>query len=172
MSMPSTLAASRGALLAVLQAVPAVGVVHPCERYASSESGFRQAYLYTHMAPDIDAFGQAPHIRGWYMRRAATSEVNANGRILNEHTWTVRGYMVFKGDIDSELIFDELVERLRDAVRVNASLGLPGLLGASVADERGVQVASAGPVMFAGLLCHSAALEVKTRNWVEWRKPS
>ena len=102
---------------------------------------------------------------------AFLAEVNANGRILNEHTWLVRGYLSFQTAIDSELIFDDLVERMRDAVRVDGSLGLPGLLGSGLSEERGVQVASAGPVLFAGLLCHSAALELKTRNWAEWRKP-
>lgn len=171
MTTPTTLAASRAALLALLSAVPAVGVVHPCERFSSSEKGFKDAYLYTHADPAADAFAQEPHIRGWYIRRTATAEVNSNGRILNEHTWLVRGYLSFKDAISSELIFDDLVERMRDAVRVDGSLGLPGLLGSSVAEERGVQVGSAGPVFFAGVLCHSAALELKTRNWAEWRKP-
>ncbi len=83
----------------------------------------------------------------------------------------MRGYLAFRDAISSELIFDDLIERMRDAVRVDGSLGLPGLLGSSVADERGVQVESAGPVYFAGVLCHSAALRLKTRNWAEWRKP-
>ena len=104
-------------------------------------------------------------------QRAKELLTNANGRILNEHTWLVRGYLSFKDAIASELIFDDLVERMRDAVRVDGSLGLPGLLGSGLSEERGVQVASAGPVLFAGLLCHSAALELKTRNWAEWRKP-
>ncbi len=169
--MPNTLAASRSALQAVLQAVPAVGVVHPCERFAEGEEAFKKAYLYTHADPAADAFAAAPHIRGWYIRRTATAEVNTNGRILNEHTWLVRGYLAFRDAISSELIFDDLVERMRDAVRVDGSLGLPGLLGSSVADERGAQVESAGPVYFAGVLCHSAALRLKTRNWAEWRRP-
>ncbi len=38
--MPNTLAASRSALQAVLRAVPAVGVVHPCERFAEGEEAF------------------------------------------------------------------------------------------------------------------------------------
>lgn len=171
MSIPNTLAASRTALHALLSDVPAVGIVHACERYADGEEGFKRAYLYTHADPATDGFGAAPHIRGWHIRRAGTTEVTANGRILNEHTWLVRGYLAFRDAITSELIFDDLVERMRDAVRVNPALGLPGLLGASVAEERGVQVASAGPVVFAGVLCHSAALQLKTRNWVEWKKP-
>ncbi|MFT4243557.1 MAG: hypothetical protein QM569_14890 [Acidovorax sp.] len=171
MTMPNTLAATRGALQALLAAVPAVGVVHPCERFADGEEGFKRAYLYTHTDPAADAFGADPHIRGWYMRRTATTELNTNGRILNEHTWLVRGYMAFRDAISSELIFDDLVERMREAVRLAGNLGLPGLLGASLAEERGVQVTSAGPVYFAGVLCHSAALGLKTRNWAEWRKP-
>lgn len=171
MTIPTTLAASRTALLDLLRSVHAVGVVHACERYADGEMGFKQAYLYTHADPAADAFAGERHIRGWYVRRTATAELNANGRILNEHSWTIRGYLSFKDAIGSELIFDDLIERMRDAVRTDGSLGLPGLLGGSLSEERGVQVASTGPVLFAGLLCHSAALALKTRNWAEWRKP-
>ena len=171
MTMPNTLAATREALVALLRTVPAVGQVHPCERYASDDRGFKAAYQYRHTDPATDGFGADAHIRGWYLRRAATSELNANGRILNEHTWQMRGYLSFNGAVDSELIFDDLVERMRDAARLAGNLGLPGLQGTSTAEERGLQVASAGPVWFAGALCHSAVLQLKTRNWAEWRKP-
>lgn len=166
----ATLSAARSALLAVLGAVPGVGIVHSRERFAGSDSEFRKLYLYT-PAQAEDGFGTDSHIRGWYVRRTATTEVNANGRIMNEHRWLIRGYMAFKDAVESELIFDDLVERIRAAVRVDTTLGLPGLLGGSIQDERGVQVASAGPVMFTGLLCHSAMLELSTRSWAEWRKP-
>lgn len=165
----STLADSRAALLALLRAVPAVGVVHDHERYASNEAGFKAAYLHTHGATGVDAFDVEPHIRGWYLRRTGTAETTVNGRIFNEHTWTIRGYLSFKDAIGSELIFDELIERMRDAVRQSTTLGLPGLVGAKPFEERGMQVESAGPVLFAGVLCHSAALQLKTRNWAEWR---
>ena len=169
MSTPSTLAQSRLALASVLRAVPGVGQVHEQERYASNEQAFRALYVHTHSDPATDAVGDKAHIRGWFIRRVATTEMTENGRVLNEHTWNIRGYLAFQDDIASELVFDELVERMRDAVRTDPSLGLPRLLGASVAQERGVQVASAGPVFFCGALCHSALLEVRTRNWAEWR---
>lgn len=165
----STLADSRAALLALLRAVPAVGVVHSNERFASNETGFKSAYLFAHQGSGVDAFDVEPHIRGWYLRRTGTSETTVNGRIFNEHTWTIRGYLSFKDAISSELIFDELIERMRDAVRHSTTLGLPGLVGAKAFEERGMQVESAGPVLFAGVLCHSAALQLKTRNWAEWR---
>ena len=165
----ASLTAAREALLKVLSAVPAIGIVHSRERFASSEAEFRKLYQYT-LAQAEDAFGVDPHIRGWYVRRTATTEVNANGRLLSEHRWLIRGYMAFKDAVASELIFDDLVERIRAAVRVDTTLGLPGLLGGSIESERGVQVASAGPVMFTGLLCHSAMLELSTRSWADWRK--
>ena len=169
MTMPSTLAQSRDALVSLLGSVPGVGIVHHRERWASSEQAFRNLYVYTAVDPSVDAFGAAPHIRGWYVRRIETIELTENGRVLNEHTWHIRGYLAFQDDIGSELVFDELVERMRDAVRVTPTLGLPNLLGASIAQERGLQVASAGPVLFCGALCHSALLELRTRNWAEWR---
>lgn len=171
MSMPSTLAQSRTALVQLLRAVPGVGIVHERERYAASEKAFQSLYVYTAADPAADAYGATPHVRGWYVRRVETMELTENGRVLNEHTWHIRGYLAFQDDIASELVFDELVERMRDAVRVAPTLGLPGLLGASVAQERGIQVANAGPVFFCGALCHSALLELRTRNWMEWRTP-
>lgn len=167
---PSTLAESRSALLELLRAVPAVGVVHANERYAENERGFKQAYQFAHEESGIDAFDVEPHIRGWYLRRTATVEGTTNGRILNVHTWTIRGYLSFQDAIGSELIFDDLVERMRDAVRYSTSLGLPGLIGAQPFDERGMQVESAGPVLFSGVLCHSASLQLKTRNWAPPRR--
>ena len=167
MNKPNTLADTRLALMTLLQAVPAVGHVHARERYNNSDSGFKALYLYTHSDPSADDFADASHIRGWYLRRNATAESNTNGRVLNEHTWLIRGFMSFKDEIASELIFDDLVERIRAAVRgSDGALMTAGTLGQGVMQTRGVQVASVGPVMFAGVICHSAALEFTTRNWV------
>lgn len=169
MTMPSTLAQSREALVTLLRAIPGIGLVHASERYAMSEQSFRNLYVFSAADASSDGFGVDPHIRGWFVRRVQTAELTENGRVLNEHTWHIRGYLAFRDEIGSELVFDELVERMRDAIRIAPALGLPGLLGASVAQERGVQVASAGPVHFCGALCHSALLELRTRNWAEWR---
>ena len=48
MTTPTTLAASRSALLTLLRAVPAVGVVHACEPYADGEHGFRATLIKVH----------------------------------------------------------------------------------------------------------------------------
>lgn len=159
----ATLAQTRERLQALLLAVPGVGHVHLYERYHSSEAAFRAQYLYTLPDAALDAWGSQPHIRGWYIRRVATSESTAAGRILNEHSWQLRGYMALADEIGSELIFDELIERMRAAVRYDQALGLPGLLG-QIEQPRGMQVADAGPVRFCGALCHSAVLQLSTRT--------
>ena len=168
MSLPKTLSETRAAVVTLLSSVSEVGIVHRCERYASSDDVYKKLYQYK-SSGGTDGFADEPHIRGWTVRRTATREMNSNGQILNEHTWTVRGYLSFKDSLESELIFDDLVECVRDAFRF-AKLGVPTGIGSGVFEQRGVQVVSAGPVFLGGALCHSAVLEFTTRNWFEWRK--
>lgn len=157
----STLALHRAAIVAAMASVPDMGMVHDRERYASSNSAFQQLYLYT-------PTGGNPHIRGWWVRRARTAERSANThRTVNAHTWTVRGYMAFNDADASELVLDDLVEQFRAVVRADPTLGgacQPGPLGGSGGDDStdGVQVVDAGSVTFAGVLCHSVVLELRT----------
>jgi len=70
-------------------------------------------------------------------------------------------------DADStELTFDTLIESIRDAFRDDDSLG--GLIFSTVIDNKsnqaGVQVDETAPVLFAGVLCHSARLSLTTRH--------
>lgn len=155
----STLQAHRAAIVAVLAAVADVGHVHDRERYARDESGFKALYQYTPV-------GGVPQLRGWWVRRVQTDESSADtGEPVNVHTWQVRGYMAFNDAAASELVFDELVERMRDAVRADLTLG--GVCDLGPMDEtEGVQVLDAGPVMFAGVLCHGVVLQLKTWSYM------
>ena len=151
------LQAHRVAVVAALASVPGIGVVHNRERYATDNGKFMQLYAYT-------PAGGKPQIRGWWIRRAETeerSDTYGQGTTTNVHTWHVRGYMAFNDADASELVFDELVEDFRAVVRDD-----PTLDGAceQPPDEEtdGVQVLDAGPVMFAGALCHSVLLQLKT----------
>lgn len=158
-----SLQAQREALVALIASVPEVGLVHARERYAASEADFRAMYLFT-------PTGGAQQVRGWWVRRSATAEHAINNlRTVSVVTWTVRGYMSFNDAQASELVFDELVEAIRSAVRADATLGGacpigPLKDGDDVTD--GVQVTDAGPVMFAGVLCHSAVLQLKTWSYL------
>lgn len=158
----SRLATIRTAIVATVAAVPEVGVVHAYERYIRADDKFRQLYLYT---PPVGT----PQLRGWWVRRVATAESSPNisPRTRNVHTWHVRGYMVLNDEAASELVFDELVEAVRDAVRADLTFGGVADLGPlnDGDNTEGAQVVDTGPVMFCGVLCHSALLEIRT--WSE-----
>lgn len=161
----SSLQAHRAAIAAALASVPEIGIVHDRERYAASNDAFRQLYVYT---PP----GGIPHIRGWWLRRQATAERSPNlARSINVHTWAIHGYLAFSDAAASELVLDGLVEQFRTVVRADRTLGgvcQPGpLAGAGSDSTDGVQVTDAGPVTFAGVLCHSIVLQLETWSYLK-----
>jgi prophage DNA circulation protein len=157
MSQMSTV---RAALLALVTAVPAIGRVHDRERYVRDEAKFRELYLFR-LPTGVQ------QLRGWWLRRAATMERSLGvGRNVEVHTWQVRGYMALEDDTATEHAFDELIEALRDAVRANAELGGVCQQGPIDDNTDGLQVVESGPVLFCGVLCHSALLQLKTWNYL------
>ena len=163
----STLEQHRAAIVAALASVPEIGVVHDRERYAPGNSDFAAQYLYT---PPAGAPMAGPHIRGWWLRRSSTAESSPNTRrTVNVHTWTVHGYLAFRDAEASELVLDGLVEQFRAVVRADPTLGgacQPGPLATRDDSTDGVQVTDAGPVNFAGVLCHSVVLQLRTWSFV------
>ena len=63
----TSLAAIRTAIVQTLGTVPAIGRVHDRERYLADEAALRALFL--HELPD-----HALQLRGWWLRRAQTSE--------------------------------------------------------------------------------------------------
>lgn len=157
-----SLTAIRTALVDVIDSVPDVGHVHERERYAANEAAFRALYLFT----PSDGPEQ---VRGWWVRRTATAEhtIDIGGNAIVNHTWTIRGFMAFNDAQASELIFDGLIDAIRAAVREDPTLG--GVCDAAPLNDddntEGIQVVDAGPVTFAGVLCHSATLQLKTWSY-------
>jgi hypothetical protein len=75
--------------------------------------------------------------------------------------WAIGGFMALADADQSELVFDDLVESIRDAWRANPTLG--GLVAPVASDdEAGIQVDEIAPVLFCGVLCHAARLSLKT----------
>lgn len=158
--MSSVLQTHRAAIVAALASVPDIGVVHDRERYSKDNAKFAALYLFT-------PTGGAQQLRGWSVRRSATREHSPNvARTLNEHTWTVRGYLAFNDADASELVLDDLVEQFRAVVRADPTLGGACQPGPLDNDADGVQVTDAGAVMFAGALCHSVVLQLKTWSYL------
>lgn len=141
-----TLAQIRGAIAANVAAVPNIGRVHTFERFAKNEKDFRALYEYQ---------GQ---IRGWNIRRISHSEKSPAIGISNViNKWRISGFMSMEDATESELVFDGLVEDLCAKFREDETLG--GLIASTILenpDIAGLQVEDSGPVMFAGVLCHSA----------------
>ena len=156
----SQLALIRSALVALLQAVPNIGVVHAFERYTREEAKFRELFTYP-------PTGTTRQVRGWWLRRIASRERGLGvGRTEVVHTWHIRAYLALSDADASELLFDELIEAVRDAVRLNPGLGGLCTQGPQDGDADGVQLLESGPVNFCGALCHSAVLEFKTWSYL------
>lgn len=151
----SALALHRAAIVAKLRSVEAIGIVHDEEPYARSEGDFRAMYAWD------DGYGE-PQIRGWFLRRTGTLErETAIGRTLNTFSWEIRGFASLDSVRSTGKAFDDLVEAVRLAFRLDPQLGGAADPG-PLSDRTGVQVADAGPVMFAGALCHSVKLQLQT----------
>jgi hypothetical protein len=156
----SSLAEIRAAIVAKHGAVANVGAVHDRERYSNDEDKFRELFVFT-------PAGGAKQVRGWWWRRVATSESTVStGTVMNVHTWECRGYMALNDADASEIVFDGLVEAFRDGVRADPTLGGVCEQNPMTGEPDGVQVTDAGPVMFCGVLCHSAVLQLKTWSYL------
>ena len=152
-----SLATHRAAIVALLGGVADIGQVHAFERYAREESAFRTLYLYT-------PAGGEQQVRGWQVSNTAIDEhSNGRGRVVNTYTWRIRGFMSLADAQASELTFDALGEAVRAAYRADPTLG-----GIAQPDDTldGIQKADAGPVLFCGVLCHSALLNLNTREYL------
>lgn len=152
----------RDALQDLMLTVPNIGQVHNRERYIREEAKFSALYLYT-------PAGGVKQLRGWWLRRTATQERSLGvGRNLEIHTWAMRGYMSLNDEEETELEFDALVEALRDKVRLDPTLG--GICEQSPLNDGnatdGLQVIDCAPVLFCGVLCHSALLELRTWSYL------
>jgi len=141
----------RTAIIAKLEAVANIGLVHNRQRFAAKEEIFRELYI------------QEAQLLGWHVRRVATREISPNsGRWIGDHDWEIRGYQGFSDVDESELAFDALIEAIRDAFREDETLG--GVVFSTVTDRRaGIEVAESLPVMFTGVLCHSCKLLLTTQ---------
>lgn len=147
---------TRAAIVATMQAVPDVGVVHDRERYAATHAALRALYVVDTAAGE--------QLRGWHVRRLAFRvERNGANRRRVFTTWRIRGFMALQDAAESELVFDALVDAVRAALDTDSSLG--GAVMSTLHDgEPGPQLDSSGPVMFAGVLCHSADLRLITET--------
>ncbi|MFN3302796.1 MAG: hypothetical protein ACK44A_03650 [Roseateles sp.] len=152
--MTNAVATHRQAIVALMEGLPAAGVIHPEEPFAKTQAAFQAAYLWE------DPTGEK-QLRGWFVVRVRTRELQPSlGRNVNAHTWKLQGFMALNYP-GSGIEWDGVVEQLRTRFRDDPRLGgvaEPPPLG----QPSGCQVIGSAPVMFAGVLCHATQLELTT----------
>ena len=144
----------RDAIAATMNTVAGIGIVHTYERYAKETADFKTLFV------------TAGALKGWTIRRTVRREISpVRGRNNIENIWAIRGFMGFDDANASEEAFDALIEDVADAFRADETLG--GLVASTVVDGlAGIQLDESAPVMFAGVLCHSARLRLGTRHYL------
>lgn len=154
MAVP-TLREIRDHIATVLGNVENIGRVQPYQRYSTRQSELRDHYAFK------------GEIRGWFITRVGFRESNQDGgmrTIINR--WRITGYMSWSDEVQSELLFDDLIEQVCDAFREEQYLSGIGAVS-WVRELAGIQGEDIGPVMFAGVLCHLARLGLETIHFIE-----
>lgn len=155
-----TLAQIREAIRARVAAVADIGKVNDYERYADQMSALKTLY--------VAAISGADQLRGWHIRRVRKVEtyIDLDRWVVLNH-WQIRGFMALDDSAGSEKTFDNLVEAVCDTFDTTPILVAEPNYAEVILDEEaaGVQVPESGPVMFAGVLCHSARLTLATRHY-------
>ncbi len=145
----------RDAILDKFNDVNDIGKVHNRQRYTKDQMNFRAWFI------------ENEKLLGWTVSRKSSKEVPEDS-LYNKavHRWQIKGYMALEDAEETEILFDDLVEKLRASFRKDETLG--GVVDSTYTDGiAGLQLDDTGPVMFAGVLCHAATLTLATKCDVE-----
>lgn len=135
----------RDAIVAKLNAIVGIGKVHHYERYAVQQSKLKEFFEFD------------KQILGWVVRRGGFKKTMiADGIFMVRTHWQVRGYMSLDDAAESELKFDNLANLVQAVLANDPTFGL-----ASWVPDYEIK-AELEPVMFCGILCHSADISFDT----------
>jgi hypothetical protein len=141
--------AVRNAIVAKLNAVPGIGKVNAYQRYADEMQELEAMYV-------IDTV-----LLGWFVSRGAIKEWQEGMKHLTATTWRITGFKAIVDVEQSELVFDDLIDTVRESFFNDITLGIDNLT-TIYNNQVGLQLDDEGPVMFAGILCHCAKLSLVT----------
>lgn len=141
---------------AILASVPGVGVVHEYQRYATSWDRFME--LFRHENADGDR-----EINGWCITRTRTEEPHSTAsHNQRTHTFLIRGFYGLQDGAGSELVFQDVIERICDAFRAEYSLN------GTANDTSPIQVEEVGADMMGNVLCHYCELSFTAEEILAW----
>lgn len=145
----------RDAIKAKITALATPAQIHTFEAYSAQLGDLRLLYV-------INGQLIGGHIRLVGTRRTAPHV----GRWNIRHKWRLTFYMAIDQAAESELAFDTWIEAIAEAFRLDQTLG--GLLFSTTPEDSagtdGLQLDDSGPVMFAGVLAHSAKCTLHTTH--------
>lgn len=141
----------RTAIVALLTAVPGIGQAHGYERYAKRPSDL------------VNLYAQDGQLNGWYVRRAGFRREREPGRIVTTTRWRIGGYLALADADETELQMDDLVDAIDAAIEADRTLG-GAVYDTGDGRQIGATLEDSGPVLFAGVLCHSVRLLLITRQ--------
>lgn len=155
--MPTT-TEIRNAIVAQLASVAPASKVQAFERYSKDPQKLAEHYV---------ANGK---LAGFLVRRTGFRRLRAStlyDTIVQR--WQIRAYASLLDAEASELGFDLLLDQLAAAFAMDDTLGglVDGMDDLVPGAPVGLQLDDSGPVLFAGILCHSARLSLVTRHDVE-----
>ncbi len=148
-----SLAAQRAAIVAILEGVPGIGVVHDYQRWAAQWADFLALFQ--------DPTTQT--VRGCTITREATAETwLTNAQVERRHTWVLTLMMALNDEAASEKTAQDLAEAVCDALRLDPALG-----GSAQGDSGPPQVRTFAPRLFGSVLCHVAEIAMITKEVVD-----
>lgn len=147
----------RDAIVATIEAVPGCGLVHGHERYAKRHDDLRRLYVVN------------DEVRGWFITlRGRRERLASDGQLTAvTHEWRIRHFRSFEDADASELQFDDVIEAVCAAFHADGNPLKALVQSIDIDGEAGAQLIDAGPVMFAGVLCHAATLGLKTLTYID-----
>lgn len=147
----------RALIAARLEAIESVGVVHQYERWLKRREDLKALYVGT--------IGGNERLFGWFIRRVGGSSQRGHTLCAARFdAWEIRGFMALDDADESEMIFDDVIDAIISDFHETRPLGN----GVRVMDEneQACRLVQSQPVMFAGVLCHSATLALNTKGAV------
>jgi hypothetical protein len=147
-----------------LNTVSGIGTVHSYQRYADREKQL------------ADLYQNNGRLHGWFIRRVSVVEkVFGTGDNIEQSIWLIRGYLAINDVSASELEFDALLDSIRAVFRVDAgdpwqAINVSGDYVSTLYTDQpskeqiGFSVLDSQPVLFSGVLCHSAECQLITNR--------
>lgn len=136
---------------AILETIPAIGIVHSYERWVIAHSKFIELFK-----------SPAGFICGWEITRRAASE-HKRGPFFRHHQFVLRGYRSLKDDQATSLDFQELCDEICTAFRTAEPLALNATWQYGNGDDpdaSAVQIETINERMFGETLCHCAEIQL------------